>query len=92
MNTFMAKSHLKAVRGWTDRAITTLLGECDYRKPNPFYTNGSPVQFFDAERVLQAEATEEFKRIRDARARRSEAAKAAKTAKIAMTSQNQGWF
>ena len=62
MNDYFSKSHLKANRGWTDRAIEMLLGGCDKREPNPSYPNGTRVQFFDADRVMQAEATEEFKR------------------------------
>jgi len=75
MSHYFSKSCLKANRGWTDRAIEMFLGACDMREPNPFYTNGSPVQFFDAERVIRAEDTEEFKRFKEARTRRSKVAK-----------------
>lgn len=85
MSSFMSKSHLKT-RGWTDKAITTLLGECDYRGENPFYPNGTKVHFFDTERVLRAEATEEFKRISEARERRS------KITTGAITGEHQGLF
>lgn len=70
MNNYMSKSYLKAFRGWTDRAITTLLGECDYRDVNPFYPNGTRIHYFDGERVIKAEATEEFNRIKESRAKR----------------------
>lgn len=48
-------------RGWRPRMIDRLLGEPDQTRPNPHSRRGPPVQLFDEERVVAAEATDEFR-------------------------------
>jgi hypothetical protein len=61
MSTLFSKTYLKVNRGWTDQMISDLLGECDHRPKNPFCDTWRRPQLYDADRVVQAESTEEFK-------------------------------
>ncbi len=88
MANYMSKSSLKS-RGWTDSAIAVLLGECDRRPKNPFCDTWRRPELFDSERVIRAEATEEFKSLRSSKAKRNETGT---PAKVTMTNQSQGLF
>jgi hypothetical protein len=53
-------------RGWRNRLIAELLGEPDWKSPNPHYPNTPPMLCWRQARVLAAEATPAFqKRVRE---------------------------
>lgn len=68
---YITKGTLKSGRGWADRAIATLLGECDVRVMNPHYKQAAPMQLYQLKRVKRAERTAAFKKFKDAKERRS---------------------
>lgn len=47
-------------RGWTKSIITKLLPAHDMTRPNPYYKSGSPCKYYLLEKVIAAEATQQF--------------------------------
>ena len=53
-------------RGWRKQLIAELLGEPDWKSPNPHYPNTAPMLCWRQARVLAAEATPAFQeRVRE---------------------------
>jgi hypothetical protein len=71
---YITKSTLKCVRGWSERAIETLLGDCDKQAPNPHGRYAPPMRLYLVKRVEVAESSEEFRRFKDSKKRRGEIA------------------
>lgn len=63
---YVTKRELKENRGWTDKAITILLGEYDKRTPNPLHKEWRAVEYYNMTRVVQAEQTTDFAKFKDA--------------------------
>jgi hypothetical protein len=68
-NRFISVPELKT-RGWTATAIRQFLGEHDEQRPNPQYPGAAPMRLYLTERVLEAEATKDFRAWREASDRR----------------------
>ena len=68
--TLITHSTLKSERGWSDKAIEQLLGQCDKDKPNPYSSSGPRMKLYLRNRVLAAEATFEFAKFKEAKERR----------------------
>jgi len=68
-NRFFSVSELKT-RGWTATAIQRFLGEADEQRPNPQYPGAAPMRLYFTERVLETEATGDFRAWREAYDRR----------------------
>jgi hypothetical protein len=78
---FFAVSEVRA-RGWTATMIERILGEPDQLTDNP-HGWGSMMRLYKAERVIQAEATPDFKAFVERGAKRRAAAKAAAPVAVA---------
>ncbi|KYC41251.1 hypothetical protein WA1_22565 [Scytonema hofmannii PCC 7110] len=74
---YITKTDLKAARGWTDAAIKKFLGSEDKNSKNPVYRSASPVCLYLLERVVEAEASEEFEHWKKLSEKRRESAKKA---------------
>jgi hypothetical protein len=59
-NRFFSVPELKA-RGWTTTAIQRFLGEHDEQRPNPQYPGAAPMRLYFTERVLETEASSDFR-------------------------------
>jgi len=68
-NRFFSVSELKT-RGWTATAIQRFLGDADEQRPNPQYPGAAPMRLYFTERVLETEATGDFRAWREAYDRR----------------------
>jgi len=66
---------LKKDRGWTDTHIKTFLPEPDKLARNPFSRKAAPMKLYALERVLDVEATPEFRKAREASRTRQLAAR-----------------
>lgn len=66
---------LKKDRGWTDTHIKTFLPEPDQLARNPFSRKAAPMKLYSLERVLQVEATPEFRKAKEASRTRQIAAR-----------------
>jgi nucleosome binding factor SPN SPT16 subunit len=75
-------------RGWTDALISRFLGEPDDRRQNPHYRSGPPMKLYNTHRVVQAEATAEYRAAQDARKGRREAAQKALATKKRRIAEN----
>jgi hypothetical protein len=64
-------------RGWTQGLIEKLLGKPDQLMPNPHHRSGPKMRLYARTRVLQAEASPDFRALQEGRpARRRGAQKA----------------
>jgi hypothetical protein len=64
-------------RGWTQGLIEKLLGKPDQLMPNPHYRNGPKMRLYARVRVLQAEASPDFRAMQEGRAARRRGAQKA---------------
>ena len=82
--THFNKSELKG-RGWTDAGIKRFLGEPDHFHDNPHYRSGPSVCHYLGDRVVEIEASMEFREWRaQSEKRRERARRAAKTREAAL--------
>ena len=72
---FVTKTQLKQERGWSEKAIETLLGQCDEEKCNPHYQCAPPMKLYLMDRILKAELSAEFIRFKEAKDKRSVSSK-----------------
>jgi hypothetical protein len=70
-------SQLRKDRGWTGALIARFLGAHDDERPNPHYRSGAPMRLYAWDRVVAAEATDEFKAAADEVGRRRSSRKLA---------------
>jgi len=76
----LAVSSVTERDGWTKSAVDRFLGAPDATKPNPAYRSGASMRLYDLSRVLEAEASPEFRAfVEKNKARRAGAAKAVQT-------------
>jgi hypothetical protein len=66
---------LKKDRGWTDTQIKTFLPEPDKLARNPFSRKAAPMKLYAPERVLEIEASPEYRKAREASRTRQLAAR-----------------
>ncbi|MCG2624885.1 hypothetical protein LVY72_23630 [Arthrobacter sp. I2-34] len=66
---------LKKDRGWTDTQIKTFLPEPDQLARNPFSRKAAPMKLYALARVLEIEASEEYRKAREASRTRQLAAR-----------------
>ena len=57
----LAFTVVKARPGWTDKAVTLLLGEPDELRRNPRYRGAAPARMYRLKRVFAVEATEQWR-------------------------------
>ncbi|MBD7994008.1 hypothetical protein H9639_01680 [Arthrobacter sp. Sa2CUA1] len=72
---FLIAADLKKERGWTETQIKAFLPEPDKTARNPFSRKAAPMKLYALERVETVEATEEFRRAREASRKRQLAAR-----------------
>ncbi|MBD8043811.1 hypothetical protein H9638_08285 [Arthrobacter sp. Sa2BUA2] len=72
---FLIAADLKKERGWTETHIKAFLPEPDKTARNPFSRKAAPMKLYALDRVEKVEATEEFRRAREASRNRQLAAR-----------------
>ena len=72
---FLISADLKKERGWTETQIKAFLPDPDKTARNPFSRKAAPMKLYALERVEAVEATEEFRRAREASRKRQLAAR-----------------
>ncbi|MSR97480.1 hypothetical protein FYJ28_01425 [Arthrobacter sp. BL-252-APC-1A] len=72
---FLIAADLRKERGWTETQIRTFLPEPDRTARNPFSRKAAPMKLYSRERVEAVEATEDFRRAREASRKRQLAAR-----------------
>lgn len=88
---YLTKSELKE-RGWTEKAISLFLGECDKEAKNLYYSKAPPVRLYLKSRVEAVERSEAYQNFLLKNANRvSGARKAAETKKLRLLEEVAGW-
>lgn len=88
---YISQAGLKK-RGWTAKAIVTLLGDCDKTTPNPRYYTAAPMKLYLKERVEEAEKNDYFKKLIINKEKRAEnARKAVETKKKNLLAKVSRW-